>query len=254
MTVVTAPRMKHALTLLAGTATLALSANAHALLGGILPPVELPRPVLEFEFVGEVLMYQFNGRPVRNGDGETEVSAVSGPIYLDTVTFGGTASMSGIFLGRPYTAEGPVSAYVGLLNPDQCAGSFMCAHANIDFAYNGAVIPVMAAFGMDPVIPGLTDLPGLNIGAEFTVASIDTDGNGIPGTAIGPGYSFSNFSPYFSGIATLKAIHPLGAPIANENINIPITPVPEPSEWMMLMAGLGLVSAAAIRRRRSLQR
>lgn len=253
MTVVTAPRMKHALTLLAGTATLALSANAHALLGGILPPVELPRPVLEFEFVGEVLMYQPNGKPIKS-EGVVEVSAVSGPILLDTVTFGGSASMSGIFLGRPYTAEGPVSAYVGLLNPDQCAGSFMCAHANIDFSYNGAVIPVMAAFGMNPVIPGLTDLLDLNIGAEFTVESIDTDGNGIPGTTIVPGYSFSNFSPYFSGIATLKAIHLLGAPIANENINIPITPVPEPSEWMMLMAGLGLVSAAAMRRRRSVQR
>ena len=61
MTVVTAPRMKHALTLLAGTATLALSANAHALLGGILPPVELPRPVLAFEFVGTYAMYGADG-------------------------------------------------------------------------------------------------------------------------------------------------------------------------------------------------
>lgn len=246
MTVVTAPRMKHALTLLAGTASLALSANAHALLGGILPPVELPRPVLEFEFVGTYAMYGADGVVPPNDTPE-----ISGTITLDTLTFGGMAAMGGTFFNLPFTANGDLSAYIGLTNPGQCAGSFMCAHSAITFTWNGIPVPVSAAFGMNPLLPGVTDLLGLNIGAQFSVESIDTNGDGIPGTPIAV-FPFAGVSPYFQGTATLVGINLLGSPIPNQNISIPITPVPEPAEWALMLTGLALVGGMA-RRRRSLQ-
>lgn len=234
---------KTAFAALAGTAALAVSANAHALLGG-LPVLPLPHPVMTFDFNGTFTMYDSMGNVVPNA-----TPAISGTIMLDTVTFGGTAAMGGTYFGLPFTANGDMSAYVGALNPGQCAGSFMCAHADIDFTWNNNVVPVMAAFGMNPVVPGLTDLLSLQIGAEFSVASINTNGDAIPGTPI-TAFPFSGFSPYFQGTATLVGINLLGSPIANNNISIPITPVPEPSEWLMMMAGLGMIGTVAYRRNR----
>ncbi len=235
-------RKKNAVAVLAGSAMLALSANAHALLGDILPPILPVSTILTFDFDGQFTMYDRNGEVVPN-----ETPGVMGTITLDAVSFGGTASMTGEFFNVPFFADGDLSAYVGLLAGDKCAGAFMCAHSEIDFSYNGIIVPVQAAFGLNPVIPGLTDLLSLNLGAEFAVASIDTDGNGIPGTEI-TAFPFAGFSPFFSGTATLVGINLLGSPIPNPDICIPITPVPEPAEWAMMLVGLGLVGAAARRR------
>lgn len=97
----------------------------------------------------------------------------------------------------------------------------------MDFAWNGNLIPVEAAFGMPPLVPGFTDLLGLSVGAEFAVESIDTEPDGILGTAmtVGP---FPGFTPYFTGTATLAGINILGSPIHNQGIYV--SPVPEPSE------------------------
>ena len=225
---------KNAALVLVGGAMLALSANAHALLG------VLPDTVLTFDFNGEFTMYDQTGAVVSNN-----TPAVTGTIMLDAITFGGTAAMQGVFFTLPWTANGDMSAYIGALAGDKCGGAPMCAHSNIDFGWNGNLIPVQAAFGMTPLFPGFTDLLSLSLGAEFKVESIDTEPDGIKGTkmTVGP---FTGFTPYFTGTATLVNINLLGSPIPNQGISI--SPVPEPSEWTMMLAGVGLIGGMAYRR------
>lgn len=228
---------------LVGGGMMLMSAQAHALLGGEL--IELPHTVLTFEFVGTYAMHGADGVAPPN-----ETPEISGTIMLDVFTFGGTAAMGGEFFGLPFTANGDLSAYIGLLNPEQCAGAFMCAHSAIEFTWNGIPVPVSAAFAMNPVLPGISDLLDLTVGAEFDVESIDTNGDGIPGTPI-EDFPFAGVSPYFTGTATLVGIDLLGSPIDNHDISIPISaPVPEPGEWAMMLVGLGLVGAMARRRAR----
>jgi hypothetical protein len=233
---------KNAALALVGGAMLALSANAHALLG---LPLPLPHTIMTFEFNGEFTMFDPMGAVVND---PMSSPAITGTIMLDAFTFGGTAAMDGAFFGSPWTANGDLSAYIGLLAGDKCGGAPMCAHSNIDFAWNGNLIPVQAAFGMTPVLPGLTDLLSLNVGAEFAVESIDTEPDGIMGTAMSVG-PFVGFTPYFTGTATLVGINLLGSPIANPDICI--SPVPEPSEWAMMLVGVGLIGTMAHRRKQA---
>ena len=86
-----------------------------------------------------------------------------------------------------------------------------CGVANCD-------IPVVAVFSMTP-----TATPG-----EFSVATLDGDGTGTPGTAMTAG-PFVGFSPTFSGTATMQAV-----------------PVPA-AVWLF---GSGLVGLAGVARRR----
>lgn len=236
---------KNAALAMVGGTILALSANAHAgLLGNILPR-SLPHVVMTFDFAGEFTMFDPTGGVVANAS-----PAITGTIMLDAFTFGGTAAMEGAFFGSPWTTNGDLSAYIGLLSGDKCGGALMCAHSNMDFAWNGNLIPVQAAFSMTPVLPGLTDLLSLNVGVEFAVESIDTDLDGVKGTVmtVGP---FLNFTPNFTGTATLVGIKLLGSPIANPGISI--SPVPEPSEWAMMLVGVGLIGSMAYRRQKRAQ-
>lgn len=232
---------KNAALALVGGAMLALSANAHA----FRLPLPLPHPIMTFEFNGEFTMFDPGGGIVPN-----KTPAVTGTITLDAFTFGGTTAMGGDFWTSPWTANGDLSAYIGFLAGDKCDGAFMCAHSNIDFGWNGNLIPLQAAFGMTPVLPGLTDLLSLNVGVEFAVESIDTEPDGILGTAmrVGP---FTEFTPNFTGTATLVGIKLLGSPIPNPHISI--SPVPEPSEWATMLVGVGLIGSMAYRRQKRAQ-
>lgn len=207
------------------------------------PILPLPHTVITFDFVGEFTMFDPLGEIVTN----TSSPAVTGTILLDVLTFGGSAAMGGGFFGSPWTANGGLSAYLGLPGIN-CGGAPMCAHANMDFAWSGNLIPVEAAFGMTPQLFGSTDLLDLSVGVEFAVESIDTEPDGIPGTrmAVGP---FTDFTPYFVGTATVAGIDILGSPIPNQNIYVGPAPVPEASEWAMMLAGIGLVGAMAYRRK-----
>lgn len=228
----TQPSQKKNVTLaLIGSAMFLLSANAHALLG------VLPDTILTFDFKGEFTMYDSMGEVVPNS-----VPAVTGTILLDAYTLGGSAAMGGEFFSIPWTAEGDLSAYIGVLAGANCGDAPMCAHANMDFSWNTNLIPVQAAFGMTPLFPGFTDLLSLNLGAEFAVASLDTEPDGIMGTKLTEG-PFNGFTPYFTGTATLVGINPLGSPIDNQGILI--SPVPEPSEWTMMLIGIGLIGSLA---------
>lgn len=224
---------KNVLPSLAGGALLALSANAHAVLG------VLPDTILTFDFDGQFALYDSTGAVVPN-----DTPAVSGTILLDAYTLGGTAAMGGDFWTLPWTANGDLSAYIGTPIDDPCGGAPMCAHSNIDFSWNGNVMPVQAAFGMTPLFPALTDLASLHLGVQFSVESLDTEPDGIKGTAMTTG-PFAGFTPYFAGTATLVGINLFGSPIANPDVFV--SPVPEPSEAALMLVGVGLVAGMARR-------
>jgi hypothetical protein len=253
---------KHALGTLVGGALLAMSASAHALLG-------LPLPtdiILTFEFVGEFTMTNPDGTVVPN-----TTPAISGTMMLDALTFGGTAAMTGTFLNKSFAADGAFSAYPDTLGviPNMCNGAPMCAHSNINFLYSGYYHTVEAAFGMTPSqLFDLTNLTGLlNDGFYFDVVSLDTEPDGLLGTSMKDPHIyrksdglvadeiFGGFTPAFTGRATLINVALLQPEIANQGIYIaPVpAPVPEPAEWGMMLAGVGLVGAMAYRRRKSSQ-
>ena len=239
---------KHALATLVGGALLAMSANALAL---------GTDTVLTFDFTGQFTMTNPDGTVVPNA-----TPAVAGTMMLDTFTMGGSASMTGVYFNYPWTANGAFSAYTANpLVPNLCGGAPMCAHADIDFLYVGVYYKVPAAFGMTPS-GDLSSLSVADIGSfNFSVASIDTEPDGIMGTAMTDDYAykkkdgsavpnlFKGFTPAFTGVATLTNINPLGDRINNSNIYI--APVPEPSEWAMMLVGLGVVGTLARTRRRS---
>lgn len=232
---------KSAIATAVGGTILAMSPGASAeLLDPILP---LPHTVITFDFVGEFVMFDPLDEIVPN----TSSPAVTGTIQLDAITFGGSAAMGGEFFGAPWTANGALSAYVALPGIN-CGGAPMCAHANMDFAWSGNLIPVEAAFGMTPQFSGSIDLLDLSVGAEFAVESIDTEPDGVLGTRMTEGV-FTGFTPYFVGTATVAGIDILGSPIPNQNIYVGPVPVPEASEWAMMLAGVGLVGAMAYRRK-----
>lgn len=234
---------KHTLTTLVGGAILAMSANAHAL-GGLPAPTDT---ILTFDFNGSFTMYDPTG-------GIVATEGVTGTIKLDAMTMGGTAAMAGMFFGSPWTANADLSAYPDTLGaiPNMCNGAPMCAHSNIDFTWNSNLIPVQAAFGMTPMFPGMTDLLSLSVGAQFAVESIDTEPDGILGTAmtVGP---FPGYTPYFTGTAKLVNIALLQPEITNQNIYVGPVPVPEPSEWTMMLVGMGLIGSMAYRRQKRAQ-
>lgn len=226
---------KYAVLPLVAGGLLVLSSSA----GAVVP---LPHTILTFDFEGDFAMYGTTGTALVD---PVSPPTVTGTILLDAVTFGGTAAMGGEFYGKPWTAAGDLSAYLGALAADRCGGAPMCAHSNIDFAWNGNLIPVQAAFGMTPLFPGVIDLLSLSPGAQFEVESIDTEPDGVKGTAMTTG-PFEGFTPYFTGTATLVNVNPLGSPINNPQISI--SPVPEPTAWVTMLAGLGLIAAAVVRR------
>lgn len=227
---------KYAILPVVAGAILVLSPGAQAV-------APVPHTILTFDFEGDFAMYGTTGEQLVD---PVSPPTVTGTITLDAVTFGGTAAMGGEFFGKPWSADGDLSAYLGALAAEHCGDAPMCAHSNIDFAWNGNVIPVQAAFGMTPLFPGVVDLLSLSVGAQFDVESLDTEPDGVKGTAmtVGP---FEGFTPYFKGIATLVDVNPLGAPVDNPQISI--SPVPEPADWAMMLTGLGLVGWASSRRR-----
>lgn len=248
-----------------GAAMFGVSAPAQA---GLLSPVQniinQNHLILNFDFQGTYVLTSSNGtiaqRP-RSG------APIGGTISLDLFTMGGYADMVGDFNttpdpdgGVPFTATGPLSAYVDLLGSGICDGAPMCASSKINFKLPifSDPINVLADFKLDPITPfsnfdpnnPMASLMGLlttQLGLQFKISSIDTDGDGRPGTQI-VGGPFNGFTPSFNGVATLSGIT-LGQALANPNLPAPkdfnsvlTAPVPEPGEWAMLLAGLGLVA------------
>jgi hypothetical protein len=240
--------------LLASSMMVSSSAQA-GLLGSVLSPVvsilNNAHPVLTFNFDGEYQLFF----------GENALGVpqdINGTIKLDALTFGGQASLSGFFGPLPFQADGPISAYLnplGLLgvNGGPCNGpttELLCADASVNFVINGAPVPVRTSFALSPVDPFSGQLSTLPIGFHFNVTTLDTDGDGRPGGAIvAPGSPFNGFTPVFSGVATLASIQ-LTKGIPNQ---IQVTSVPEPGEWAMLVAGLGMIAFKVQSRRKQLK-
>lgn len=260
---------------LAGAATFGMVGGVHA---GLLSPVQklldANHLIMTFDFQGTYQLLGSNGRPIQVPGAGAEIG---GSISLDLFTLGGAADMVGDFNtdpddpegGVPFTAKGPLSAYVDLLGSGICDGAPLCASARIDFKLPIFFSPivVLADFKLEPITPfdnfdasnptaALLGLLGSELGLQFRVSSIDTDGDGRPGTKI-IGGPFNGFTPAFDGIATLSGIS-LGQALRNPNLPAPGTPssfltapVPEPGEWAMLLAGLGLIAFKVRARKQS---
>ena len=247
--------------LVAGMLSGAAMLGAPVAQAGLLSPVQelinMNHLILNFDFEGTYTLTSESGfiaqRP-RKG------APISGKMSLDLFTMGGTAAMVGDFNGAAFTANGPFSAYVDLLGSGICDGGMMCASSDIQFKLDAFAepIPVRADFRMDPIMPfgsfdlndpstWALDLAALQAGLQFAISSIDTDNDGKPGTKIASG-GFKGYTPAFNGVATLSGIT-LGQALGNPNMPAPrdwnsvlTAPIPEPGEWAMLLAGLGLIA------------
>lgn len=251
--------------LLSGLASLGTVGNAEA---GLLTPVQnlinANHLILNFDFQGTYKLTSSTGRVISYPQ---DGAPIGGKMSLDLFTMGGAADMTGYFntdrldpdAGVDFTAVGPFSAYLDLLGSGICDGGLMCASSKINFKLPIFTDPIVvfADFRLDPILPfgpGGFDLSALAAGFQFKVSSIDTDNDGMPGTKI-IGGGFNGFTPSFDGIATISGIT-LGQALANPNLAAPrdwnsvvTAPIPEPGEWAMMLAGLGLV-AFKVRARR----
>ena len=227
--------------------------------------------IIQFEFDGEFSMFDPSGSAI------APASGVSGDMAL-AIDMGFWDIWNGSLLG-PYdgltsmhgsnwTADGPMTGYQNIIGdhaPAYCSSHDMCADANLDFNWNGNSIPVDATFGMDA--NSSVDLPSSfslfelndfknsilnawenNTLVYFDVLSIDTDGDGILGTAMTEGY-FAGMTPFFEGIATISAICFGNLNHADECTYAPEPPaVPVPAAvWLF---GSGLIGLVGVARRK----
>jgi hypothetical protein len=76
-------------------------------------------------------------------------------------------------------------------------------------------------------------------GAAFAQSNATQRGNNRDAFYYGPLHGKPAEGPAASG--SLNARSGIGRPIGNKPNSAPVTPVPEPSQWAMMLAGLALV-------------
>lgn len=112
-------------------------------------------------------------------------------------------------------------------------------------------IPQLSDLGASAIPLNLT-FPGVQY-AVFNLMGYLYGGHGASGTALdsmqgnNTTYTFANLG---AGDYSFKFTGDLGTSGGGYMVGLSIAPVPEPSEWAMMLAGLGIVGAVAARRRR----
>lgn len=253
---------KRGIKFLAASAALLLASSASA------------TTTIHFAFDGGFLMYSSYGSPI------APMGGITGTMTMEISTqpqgpYSGDAYMSGDepFYGRNWTADASITGYQNVAGggaPAYCDGHYMCADASISFYWNGNNIPVSAAFGLDPNsgfnpydVTSIFNMWENGQAAYFDVESLDTDGDGIKGTAIDSFALFNGYTPYFMGIATVTAVcQDVLDPFLNTGLEVctsipnglalpevTITnPVPVPAAvWLF---GSGLLGLAGVARRK----
>lgn len=164
-----------------------------------------------FDFAGSFSMWDSTGGQVGMTD-----TTVTGSFNFDFATgtgVGGQMSSTTPFFGVLWTAD----------NFSMTANADGTVAADIMFHWSVNDIPVTVTFAMAP-----------NADGTFAVTTVDTEGDGIPGTAMAVG-PFAGMSPEFFGTATCTA-------------DCGPAPVPVPAAvWLF---GSGLVGLAGVARRR----
>lgn len=121
-----------------------------------------------------------------------------------------------VFLFDYWTAEGSLTGYqnAGFGGaPSYCGDYTMCADSNINFYWNNIVVPLEAAFGLEPstnmdpsnLVDSIFNSWANGDAAYFSVESLDADGDGLLGTAL-TSSSFAGYTPYFFGNATVTGV------------------------------------------------
>lgn len=225
---------------------------------------------LQFSFDGGFIMYDPGGNPIAPMSGITGSMTMDIPLLSPNGPYPGTASMSGDqpFYNAYWTAEGSITGYQNIAfggAPAYCGNHPMCADASITFSWNGNNIPVDASFGMDPSLGfDLTDLTSIYTAwsngnaVYFDVNSLDTDGDGVLGTAMTEG-PFIGFTPYFTGFATVTGVcddlllattcTTIPSGIALPEVTLSTVPVPG-AAWLF---GSGLLGLAGVIRRKQVR-
>jgi len=166
------------------------------------------------------------------------LAETGGPAYA--------SGQNGVFPIGPWLAEDAVSRW---LTPTPLAGNTLDATADGTYSYT-------LAFSLDGFKPGTASLSG-RFAADNEVLGITL--NGTPITGSGGGFnSWTAFSSaggsFVSGVNLLTfRVSNFGQADGNPSgLRVELggnASVPEPQSWMLLIAGFGLVGAAARRRK-----
>ena len=183
----------------------ALAAAVLATVGASVTVVEAA-PIVNFSYSGTFTMYTPSGA-VQGGSAPND-PALSGTMTMDfNPTVGsGTASItpSVTFSGFWWTAHnislqatGPGTVHASML---------------FDWATN-ANIPVEVDFSMTPVVCQNSPNCGMTVGDSFTITTLDSNSDGIPGIPMLSG-PFAGFNAAFGGTATTTSVSAVPVPAA----------------------------------------
>ena len=158
-------------------------------------------PVVNFAYSGTFTMYTPTGS-VWGGD-----PALSGSMFIDLANGSGGAAItpSTPFSGYMWTAHAITMQMTG-------PGT---ATANMLFDWNGNLnIPVMVDFSMTPnAACNPNDMSCFDIGDSFTIATLDGNGDGVPGYPMASG-PFPGWNATFGGTVTVTSVSAVPVPAA----------------------------------------